>query len=336
MSDLLARLRAVMSPLPVLRDAYRDASAAKETGSSTLTATPTWTFSLESFTNMIGYDITAGSPREGASTPRPSTCLHGQVELAEKMARLSGIPDAKVFLTNSGTEAKRDRAAAGHLSAPAATRKWSVRNSYHGRSYGTIAVTSNRRWRTPSLLPLTVHYLHGTDLPARRSRTWTASTSTCAWARPARRAPTPTRTERGLPDAPEPIRGVGGFVMNPERPARRLQGSPGQRQGHPVHLRRSAPGPVPAPPFWGISRLPPASSPRHDVPRKAWGTGFAISRGGGPRRRPDGRPSGQRGLHVRGNPISTAAGQRHPRLRPRPRPASRRLGPAGCGNSFNR
>ena len=31
--------------------------------------------------------------------------LRGQVELAEKIARLSGIPDAKVFFTNSGTEA---------------------------------------------------------------------------------------------------------------------------------------------------------------------------------------------------------------------------------------
>ena len=31
--------------------------------------------------------------------------IEGQIELAEKIAELSGIPDAKVFFTNSGTEA---------------------------------------------------------------------------------------------------------------------------------------------------------------------------------------------------------------------------------------
>src|SRR5205814_8787717 len=31
--------------------------------------------------------------------------IRGQVELAEKIARLSGIDNAKVFFTNSGTEA---------------------------------------------------------------------------------------------------------------------------------------------------------------------------------------------------------------------------------------
>ena len=31
--------------------------------------------------------------------------IESQIELAEKIAELSGIPDAKVFFTNSGTEA---------------------------------------------------------------------------------------------------------------------------------------------------------------------------------------------------------------------------------------
>src|SRR6266508_1805857 len=61
-------------------------------------------------TNGIGYDIAEISDaiRSQVDTGILHTStlylLRQQVELAEKLARLSGIPDAKVFLTNSGTE----------------------------------------------------------------------------------------------------------------------------------------------------------------------------------------------------------------------------------------
>ena len=60
---------------------------------------------------MIGYDVAevreAVERQLGTGIVHTSTLylLRGQVELAEKIARLSGIEDAKVFFTNSGTEA---------------------------------------------------------------------------------------------------------------------------------------------------------------------------------------------------------------------------------------
>ena len=43
-----------------------------------------------------------------------------------------------------------------------------MRNSYHGRSFGAVAITGNVAWKSRPLAPFGVHYLHGTDrhLPA--------------------------------------------------------------------------------------------------------------------------------------------------------------------------
>ena len=62
-------------------------------------------------TNMLGYDVPevrrAVEEQVARGVVHTSTLylLRGQVELAEKIARLSGIEDAKVFFTTSGTEA---------------------------------------------------------------------------------------------------------------------------------------------------------------------------------------------------------------------------------------
>ena len=62
-------------------------------------------------TNMLGYDVPEvrdAVERQIASGVVHTSTLYlirGQVELAEKIARLSGIENAKVFFTNSGTEA---------------------------------------------------------------------------------------------------------------------------------------------------------------------------------------------------------------------------------------
>jgi 4-aminobutyrate aminotransferase len=86
--------------------------------------------------------------------------IRQQVELAERIAALSGIPDAKVFFTNSGTEANE----AALLLATTARRSNQVlalRNSYHGRSFAAMAVTGNRGWSASSLTPVNVSYVHG-------------------------------------------------------------------------------------------------------------------------------------------------------------------------------
>lgn len=82
------------------------------------------------------------------------------VELAERIAALSGIPDARVFFTTSGTEAN-DTAL---LLATAYRRSHQIlalRNSYHGRSFSAVGITGNRSWSPTALSPLTTLYVHG-------------------------------------------------------------------------------------------------------------------------------------------------------------------------------
>jgi 4-aminobutyrate aminotransferase len=82
------------------------------------------------------------------------------VELAEQIAGVSGIPDAKVFLTTSGTEAN-DTALLLASSLRKSNQVLAMRNSYHGRSFSTVAITGNRTWSPTSLSPFQVYYVHG-------------------------------------------------------------------------------------------------------------------------------------------------------------------------------
>jgi 4-aminobutyrate aminotransferase len=117
-------------------------------------------------TNAIGYDIAeiSDAVREQLATGIAHTStvylIRRQIELAEKIAELSGIPDAKVFFTNSGTEANE----AAMLFATQKRRSNQVlamRNSYHGRGFGTVAITGNRGWSASSLSPVNVQYVQG-------------------------------------------------------------------------------------------------------------------------------------------------------------------------------
>src|SRR3954470_15211830 len=119
-------------------------------------------------TNMIGYDVP--EVREAVERQLSTGVVHtstvyllrGQIELAEKIARISGIPDAKVFFTNSGTEAN-ETALLLATYVRGSDQVLAMRQSYHGRSFGAISVTSNRSWKNNSLSPLNVHFLHGAD-----------------------------------------------------------------------------------------------------------------------------------------------------------------------------
>ncbi len=82
------------------------------------------------------------------------------VELAELIASVSDIPDAKVFLTTSGTEAN-DAALLLASSIRRSNQILALRNSYHGRSFSTIAITGNRAWSPTSLSPFQTYYVHG-------------------------------------------------------------------------------------------------------------------------------------------------------------------------------
>ncbi|WUH90009.1 aspartate aminotransferase family protein [Streptomyces sp. NBC_00433] len=82
------------------------------------------------------------------------------VELAERIARLSGIPDARVFFTTSGTEAN-DTALLLATAYRSSNQILALRNSYHGRSFSAIGITGNSAWSPTSLSPLQTLYVHG-------------------------------------------------------------------------------------------------------------------------------------------------------------------------------
>src|SRR3954451_4219385 len=119
-------------------------------------------------TNTLGYDL--AEVREAVERQLRTGVVHtstlylmrGQVELAEKIARLSGIDDAKVFFTNSGTEAN-ETALLLATYARKSNQVLAMRQSYHGRSFGTISITANASWKNSALSPLSVYFLHGGD-----------------------------------------------------------------------------------------------------------------------------------------------------------------------------
>ena len=116
-------------------------------------------------TTSLGYDVpeVTQAVNEQASKVLHSSTLYlsePMIELAELVTELSGIPDARVFFTTSGTEAND----AALLLATAYRRSnqiLALRNSYHGRSFSTVAITSHRSWSPTSLSGLSVNYVHG-------------------------------------------------------------------------------------------------------------------------------------------------------------------------------
>ena len=116
-------------------------------------------------TTMTGYnvpEVVEAIQRQSERILHSSTLylIEQQIELAEKLAELSGIPDAKVFFTNSGTEAN-DAAMLLATTYRRSNEVLAIRNSYHGRSFAAISLTGNRSWSPSSLGPLNVTYVHG-------------------------------------------------------------------------------------------------------------------------------------------------------------------------------
>lgn len=116
-------------------------------------------------TTMTGYktpSVVKAIQEQAARMLHTSTLylIEGQIELAERLAALSGIPDAKVFFVNSGTEAN-DTALLLATAYRNSNQVLAIRNSYHGRSFTAVAITGNRSWSATSLSPVQVTYVHG-------------------------------------------------------------------------------------------------------------------------------------------------------------------------------
>ncbi|GAA1834137.1 aspartate aminotransferase family protein [Luedemannella flava] len=220
--DLLARHRAVMpSWMPIYYEEPLELVSGKGRRVTGADGREYLDFFGGVLTNMIGYDIPeiTDPVRRQLDTGIVHTStlylIRQQVELAEKIARLSGIPDAKVFFTNSGTEANETAL----LLATAYRRSnqiLAVRNSYHGRTYATMGITGHRSWSASSLNPLNVTFLHSGD----RLRGLLAHLDDDAHIDAAvadLREVLATSTAGDVAALiAEPIQGVGGFVSAPD------------------------------------------------------------------------------------------------------------------------
>ncbi|NUR25378.1 MAG: aspartate aminotransferase family protein [Catenulispora sp.] len=172
-------------------------------------------------TTSLGYDVAeisdAVRSQVGTGIAHSSTLylIRKQVELAEKIARLSGIADAKVFLANSGTEAN-ETALLLATQFRRSNQILAMRTSYHGRSFGALGVTGNRGWSAASLTPVNVSYLHSGD----RLRGVFAGVPDAEYVARAvedlREVLATTVSGDVACLIAEPIQGVGGFVAPPD------------------------------------------------------------------------------------------------------------------------
>src|ERR1700759_5020094 len=223
MSELLARHRAV---IPNWVGIYYDEPIEIVSGQGCRVTDAQGRGYLDFFagilTNMLGYDVPEvrdAVERQIASGVVHTSTLYlirGQIELAEKIARLSGIKDAKVFFTNSGTEAN-ETALLAALTARKATEVLAMRGSYHGRSFGAVGGTGNAAWKMSGLSPFGTHYLHGADrqLAAYASLNDADYIKACVDDLRALLSGGIHPADVGCLIA-EPVQGVGGFTMPPD------------------------------------------------------------------------------------------------------------------------
>jgi len=114
-------------------------------------------------TTMTGYripDVVAAIKAQADKMLHTSTLylIESQITLAEKIANLSGIPDAKVFFTNSGTEAN-DAAVMMATQYRKSNQVLAMRGSYHGKSHSAVAITGQRSWSATQLTPFNTVYI---------------------------------------------------------------------------------------------------------------------------------------------------------------------------------
>ncbi len=171
-------------------------------------------------TTMTGHSVpeVVAAINDQASRMIHSSTLYlisPMIELAEEISKLSGIEDAKVFFTTSGTEAN-DTALLLASCYRESNTVLAVRGSYHGRSLLSMAVTGNPGYSPSSYYPLNVGYILGGS----RLRGPLSGLSDGEYVR------------RGVEDLrdlisngtgskiaaliAEPIQGVGGFTLPPD------------------------------------------------------------------------------------------------------------------------
>ncbi len=116
-------------------------------------------------TTMVGHslpEVVEAVQAQAAKVMHTSTLYLSEpmIAFAEEVAEVSGIPDAQVFFTTSGTEAN-DTALMLACAHRGSNEILAMRNSYHGRSYTAQAITAQRSWSVASMSGLNVNFVHG-------------------------------------------------------------------------------------------------------------------------------------------------------------------------------
>ena len=171
-------------------------------------------------TTMTGHSVpeVVEAIREQAGRMLHSSTLYlirPMVELAEKIAALSTVPDAKVFFVSSGTEAN-EAALLFCCTARRSNQVLALRNSYHGRSFTAMSVTGNRSWSASSLSPLQVSYLHNGERRRSPFAHLGDEEFNAACAADLRQVIDTTTAGDVACMIAEPIQGVGGFIIPPD------------------------------------------------------------------------------------------------------------------------
>ncbi|MDN3518887.1 aspartate aminotransferase family protein [Aquisalimonas lutea] len=165
-ADLLARHKAV---LPDWLALYYDEPIALEHGSGRHVTDAEGNAYLDLFGGILTTMTAHALPQVvEAVRAQAGRLLHSstlyliepQIELAEEIARLAPMDEAKVFFTTSGSEAN-ELALLLACTERRSHQVLALRNSYHGRSFATMGITGNRGWSASALSPVDVKYVHG-------------------------------------------------------------------------------------------------------------------------------------------------------------------------------
>lgn len=219
--DLLARHRAVM---PRWQSLYHEEPIALSHGEGRHVWDVEGTRYLDFFggilTTMTAHalpEVTAAVQEQAGKILHSSTLYLNEqtVELAERIAELSGIPDAKVFLTPSGTEAN-DAALLMATAYRRSNQVFAMRNGYHGRSFSTIGITSHRSWSPTSFSGLQTTYVQGGYRLRSPFRDLPDGEYTAACVADLRQLLDMATSGDVACLIAEPIQGVGGFATPPD------------------------------------------------------------------------------------------------------------------------
>ncbi len=171
-------------------------------------------------TTMVGHNnpaVTAAIQNQASKVLHTSTLYlcEPMIQLAEEIAAVSGIDDARVFFTTSGSEAN-DTAILLATSYRKSNEVLAMRNSYHGRSFTTQAITAHSSWTSTALSGLSVHFVHGAYRLRSPFRDLDDEELTAACTEDLRQVLDMMTTGSPACFIAEPIQGVGGFTTPPD------------------------------------------------------------------------------------------------------------------------